>query len=171
MEECIKEKRRAFKAHRKEKSSREARDAYTCANKKAKQSVYLAKRAAETKRFGDLSTNSDSRKNVFKMAKQIKAENSDIIGDPCIINNKGEMAFSDSEKLEAWKEHYETLLNTEFEWDESHLLLDEPIAGPAPQLTKKCVMDALAKMHDGKAAGGSGVVAEMLKCVESKVSI
>ena len=74
------------------------------------------------------------------------------------------MAFSDSEKLEAWKEHYETLLNTEFEWDESHLLLDEPIAGPAPQLTKKCVMDALAKMHDGKAAGGSGVVAEMLKC-------
>ena len=42
--------------------------------------------------------------------------------------------------------------------------MDEPRVGPAPQLTKKCVMEALAKMHDGKAAGGSGVVAEMLKC-------
>ena len=161
VEKTIKEKRRAYKAYKKGECSR---GVYTLANKKAKHAVYLAKRAAETKRFGDLSTNSDSRKNVFKLAKQIKAENSDIIGDPCIINNKGEMAFSDSEKLEAWKEHYETLLNTEFEWDESQLFLDEPISGPAPQLSKKCVMDALAKMHDGKAAGGSGVVAEMLKC-------
>ena len=38
---------------------------------------------------------------VFEMAKQIKAENSNIIGNPCIINNKGEMAFSDSKKLKA----------------------------------------------------------------------
>ena len=85
MEVCIKEKRRAFKAYRKGRCSREV---YTLADKKAKHAVYLAKRAAETKRFGDLSTNSDSRKNVFKMTKQIKAECSDIIGDPCIINNK-----------------------------------------------------------------------------------
>ena len=102
VEETVKVKRRAYKAYKKGKGSR---GAYTLANKKAKHAVYLAKKAAETKRFGDLSTNSDSRKNVFKLAKQIKAENSDIIGDPCIINNKGEMAFSDSEKLEAWKEH------------------------------------------------------------------
>ena len=46
----------------------------------------------------------------------------------------------------------------------SHPLKTKPIAGPAPQLTKKCIMDALAKIHDWKAACFSGVVAEMLKC-------
>ena len=161
VEEAIKEKRKAWKAYRKKKGSREA---YTTANKKAKHAVYLAKRAAETQRFGDLSTDPNSRKNVFKMAKQIKGQNADIIGDPCIRNNKGDMAFSDTEKLEAWKEHYETLLNEEFKWNESQLIWEEPISGPAPQLSKKSIQEALAKMHDGKAAGGSGVVAEMLKC-------
>ena len=73
VEVCIKEKRRAFKSYRKGRCSREV---YTLADKKAKHAVYLAKRAAESKSFGDLSTNSDSRKNVFKMAKQIKAQNS-----------------------------------------------------------------------------------------------
>ena len=95
MEECIKEKRRAFKDHRKGKGSRKA---YTREDKKAKHAVYLARRAAETKCFGDLSTNSNSRNNIIKIAKQIKAENSDISGDPCII--KDEMAFRDSEKLD-----------------------------------------------------------------------
>ena len=41
---------------------------------------------------------------IFKIAKQMKAANQDIIGNPCVKNDKGNLAFSDAEELMAWKE-------------------------------------------------------------------
>ena len=33
---------------------------------------------------------------------------------------------------DAWKAHYERLLNVEFEWDKEHLSVEEPVlAGPS----------------------------------------
>ena len=46
----------------------------------------------------------------------MKEENQDV-GDPCIMNDAGWMAFTDNDKLKAWKEHYQRLLNKEFDWD------------------------------------------------------
>ena len=68
-----------------------------------------------------------------------------------------------TEKLKAWKEHYEKLLNEEFSWDTNLLQMENPKEGPAPWLEKDAIYTALNKMKDGKAAGVSGIVAEMLK--------
>ena len=68
-----------------------------------------------------------------------------------------------TQKLKAWKEHYEKLLNEEFPWDSNLLQMENPKEGPAPWLEKDAIYTALNKMKDGKAAGVSGIVAEMLK--------
>ena len=77
---------------------------------------------------------------IFKIAKQMKAANQDIIGNPCVKNDKGNLAFSDLEKLMAWKEHYMRLLNEEFEWDESLLVWSDPVEGTsvAPPHPRAC---------------------------------
>ena len=51
--------------------------------------MYEAKRAAETLEFGGLSNSKDCRENAFKLAKQMMAENQDVVGDPCIMNDAG----------------------------------------------------------------------------------
>ena len=48
-------------------------------------------------------------------------------------------------------------------WDNNLLQMENPTEGPAPWLEKDAIYTALNKMKDGKAAGVSGIVAEMLK--------
>ena len=67
-----------------------------------------------------------------------------------------------TQKLTAWKEHYEKLLNEEFQWDSNLLQMENPKEGPAPWLEKEAIYTALNKMKDGKAADVSGIVAESL---------
>ena len=86
-----------------------------------------------------------------------------MIGDTCVKNDKGCLVFTDTEKLKAWKEHYEKLLNKEFPWDSNLLQMENPKEGPAPWLEKAAIYTALNKMKDGKAAVVSGIVAKMLK--------
>ena len=54
-------------------------------------------------------------------------------------------------------------MNKEFPWEEEHLVYSEPCQGPHPRIDREWVKEAIHKMKDGKAAGTSGVVAEMLK--------
>ena len=56
----------------------------------------------------------------------------------------------------------EHLLNEEFPWNPAHLNTD-PVEGPPIQISIEMVTSAIAKMKVGKAAGPSGIVAEMLK--------
>ena len=65
-------------------------------------------------------------------------------------------------KKVAWKQHYERLLNEEFSWDPEDLTAD-PVVGPSIHIDVEMVVKAIAKMKTGKAAGPSGIVAEMLK--------
>ena len=129
----------------------------------SQKAVYIAKEGAEAEEFADLSTDKDSRNNAFKVANQIRAESKDVIGDPCIKNDQGQKVFSEKDKLEAWKEHYERLLNEEFPWDPNHLIMGKPVQGPAPWIAIDQVTAGLAKMKDGKAAGCSGITTEMMK--------
>ena len=97
------------------------------------------------------------------LLKQIKTQNKDITGDPCIKNDQGSLVFNDAEKLKAWKEHYQRLLNEDFSWDSNNLDVGVPKEGPAPWINKEVVRVALQKLKDGKAACASGILAEMLK--------
>ena len=51
------------------------------------------KKTAEEERFSNIINRDDSRKEVFKIAKQMKAEDCDVIGDKCVKNERGELAL------------------------------------------------------------------------------
>ena len=89
--------------------------------------------------------------------------NQDIVGEKCIRNDKGDLAFSDDDKMKAWAEHYSRLLNVEFDWPSDLLPAVAPLVCPPPRVTTEMILDALGKMKQGKAAGPSGITAEMLK--------
>ena len=166
VKEAVKKKRERFKRHialAKAGQTREAEDAkaaYNEAKRLAKRVVWQAKSVAEREIFSNIAPNDTG---IFKLAKQMDKTNQDVVGEKCVRNDAGELSLSDEEKMKAWVEHYARLLNVEFEW-ESHLLPEvAPVEGPPPPLTKDLIRKALRKMKCGKAAGTSGIIAEMLK--------
>ena len=40
---------------------------------------------------------------IFKIAKKLKSENSDVVGDKCVRDNSGLISYTDKAKLAAWK--------------------------------------------------------------------
>merc|ERR1711942_151675 len=100
---------------------------------------------------------------IFRLCKQLDHENQDVVGEKCVRNDAGELSLSDEEKMKAWVEHYARLLNVELEWPSDSLPEVAPVAGPPPGVSKELVRKALSRMKSGKAAGHSGVLAEMLK--------
>ena len=83
----------------------------------------------------------------------------------------GVMSTTDDAKQMAWREHYERLLNVEFDWDADHLS-DEPLleGPPIPFSLDHMVKNAIAKMSSGKATGPSGIVAEMTTAAGDKAT-
>ena len=60
----------------------------------------------------------------------MRKENKDIVVEKCIQDDSG-----DDEKIKAWKQHYERLLNVEFPWSEDDLSVADPVLGPPPLVT------------------------------------
>ncbi len=85
---------------------------YNKAKKIARQAVFTAQDDAEKEKFLRAAENKDG---IFKLAKKLKAGNADIVGDKCVRNDAGRISYTDDAKLAAWKEHYEQLLNVEFQ--------------------------------------------------------
>ena len=75
-----------------------------------------------------------------------------------VKNNAGEMSMSDDSKQKAWLEHYQRLLNAEFDWDPNHLSDESPVEGPPIPVTIDMVKKAISQMKAGKAPGPSGIV-------------
>ena len=89
--------------------------------------------------------------------------NQDIVGEKCVRNDAGELALSEDNKMKAWVEYYFKLLNVDFDWPRESLPYVAPTLGPCPPVTTEMIQNALGKMKSGKAAGPSGITAEMLK--------
>ena len=100
---------------------------------------------------------------IFRLANQMRKENVDVVGDKPVKNDTEEMSMSEEAKQNAWAEHYERLLNVEFDWDPDHLSNEPPLEGPPIPITIDIVKKAISKMKSGKAAGPSGIVVEMIK--------
>ena len=60
------------------------------------------------------------------LANQMRKENVDVVGDKPMKNDAMEMSMSEEAKQNAWAEHYERLLNLQFDWDPDHLS-NEPL--------------------------------------------
>ena len=155
---AVKEKRKLWKLWKKG----ESKEPYLVAKRKAKLEVFTAKKNASEARFLNLN-DKDKLNNVFKLARKLKSENQDIVGSKCVRDKQGNIAYDEVTKLQTWKQHYEELLNTEFAWNESNLSEVEPNSGPAIEITVEMVTCAIKQLKTGKAAGPSGIVAEMLK--------
>ena len=158
VDSAIKKKRRLWKAWKKGGSIEE----YLDAKRKAKSAVFRAKKEASDQKFSNLDDN-DKLSYVFKTARKMKGENQDIVGDKCVKDDDGNIAYDDDSKLKAWRQHYQRLLNVEFDWNEEDLSPVSPVEGPPPIITESMVVSAIKRMKPGKAAGPSGIVAEMVK--------
>ena len=154
----IKDKRRLWKLWKQGGSKEE----YQAAKKIAKREVYNAKKLAQETRFSDINSDKDCNK-IFKMAKKMKVENGDVIGNKCVKDYDSNIVFGDKEKLCVWKAHYENLLNVEFDWDKNNLSTELPIEGPPIKLEKDMIAEAILKLKEGKACGPSGIGIEMIK--------
>ena len=87
------------------------------------------------------------------------------MGGKPVKNDAGQLSLDEEAKKEAWREHYERLLNVEFPWNPEDLSEESPVEGPSEPITLEMITKAISKMASGKAAGPSGIVAEMLKPV------
>ena len=72
---------------------------------------------------------------VYRLANQFRRENTDVVGDKPVKNDAGEMSMSEDSKQKAWLEHYQRLLNIEFDWDPDHLSYQPPVEGPSIPIT------------------------------------
>ena len=75
------------------------------------QSIYWQKKALNDK-FSDKDDVA-----LFHIAKQIRKQNQDIIGEKCVKDDDNKLAFSDTTRKNAWKQHYQRLrLNLQKVW-------------------------------------------------------
>ena len=116
----MKEKRRLWKIWKNGGSTED----YVLAKKVAKGRVFATKKKAEKEKMKNIETDTHI---IYRIAKQTKHENKDIVVDKCIWDNNGVLAFNEEDKKKAWKQHYERLLNFEFPWRKEDLSTDDPV--------------------------------------------
>ena len=136
-------------------------EAYRKAKKEAKKAVALAK-CEDARRFAEMIEKENKWQNVFRAAKQLTRQNKDVTESSCNKDGNGRIVTDGPSIMRAWKEYFDKLLNEEFAWDKNSLPTADAICGPSECITPEEVKAAMKKMKSGKAAGLSGVVAEML---------
>ena len=155
--EIITAKRQAFKAWKTGKGTGASYHAAKCI---ARRVVYHARLKADKEGYKNIDPKSSE---LYRLANQFRKENADIVGDKPVKNDTGEMSVSTDSKQKAWLEHYQRLLNAEFNWDPNHLSNDLPVEGPPIPITIDMVKKAISQMKAGKAPGPSGIVVEMIR--------
>ena len=80
--------------------------------------LILARQEANKKVYENIDPKSSE---VYRLANQLRRENAVFVGDKPVKNDAGEMSMSDDSKQKAWLEHYQRLLNVEFDGDPDHL--------------------------------------------------
>ncbi|MES9950785.1 MAG: endonuclease/exonuclease/phosphatase family protein, partial [Candidatus Thiodiazotropha sp.] len=158
VEKAVREKRKCFKAWK----AGGSRAAYRTAKRASNLAVHHARSEAEKVALQKIDPRSAD---IYRLAKQMRRDNQDVTGEKPVKNDAGQMSLDEEAKKEAWREHYERLLNVEFPWNPDDLSEEMPVEGPSEPITTEMVTKAISKMGSGKAAGPSGIVAEMLKPV------
>ena len=155
MQQVLSHKRKCFKVRK----AGGDRDTYQAAKRASNLAVHIAKSDAEKIAFKQINPKSVE---IYRLAKQMRRENQDVIGDKPVRNNNGQMSLD----VDSKKKHGESiicLLNVEFSWNSGGLPEIYPVEGPSEPITTAMVRKAINKMSLGKAASFSGIVAEMFK--------
>ena len=109
MERAIDAKRKPFKAW---KAGKGTRASYDAAKRNARHAVHHACQEADKKVYKNIDPKSSD---VYRLANQFKRENIDAVGYKPVKNDAAEMSISEDSKQKAWLEHYQRLLNIEFD--------------------------------------------------------
>ena len=163
---AVKAKRAHFKTHRSLRrkgntpQARAALTAYQDAKRSARHEIWVAKSSAGEEMFRNVDPKGST---VYRIARQMADRNQDVVGEQCVRNDAGEPSLTEEAKMKAWVEHYSRLMNIEFDWPRDKLPNADPVVGDPPTVTTEMIRAALSKMKCGKAAGPSGITAEMLK--------
>ena len=158
VEEAVREKQRCFKLWK----AGGSRAAYNTAKCTSNRAVHQARSEAEKVALQKIDPRSGD---VYRLAKQMRRDNQDVMGEKPVKNDACQFSLDEEAKKESWREHYERLLNVEFPWNPEDLSEESPVEGPSEPITLEMITKAISKMASGKAAGPSGIVAEMLKPV------
>ena len=157
MGEVITAKRQAFKAW---KTGKGTRASYCAAKRIARRAVHHACQEADREVYKNIDPKSSE---LYRLANQFRKENASVVGDKPVTNDVGEMSVSDDSKQKVWLEHYQRLLNAEFDWDPNHLSDEFPVEGPPIPITIDMVKKAISQMKAGKVPGPSGIEVEMIR--------
>ena len=156
----VEEKRKAFKVWRKS-GRQEDREGYQYARRVAGH-VIAAAQAQRRKQFAEDLVTAEGKGKLFRSVKQMVKRNADVVGGNCVRNKEGKIVTEEEQVKIVWKDHFEKLLNEEFEWNHDELEHVDVVSGPCEQISVTEVRRALQSMKVGKAAGPSGVTVEML---------
>ena len=143
---------------------------YQEAKRVAKREVFKAQEV-ERKKFGEQLDRKDGKGTVFRVAKQIVKKNQDVVGGGCVKDTEGKIVFEEEKLMEVWRAHYDKLSNEEFPWNRDTLTEVNAVSGPSEKISFEEVKAAVKKMRSNKAAGPSGVVADMLKAAGDAGSV
>ena len=144
MEEAVREKRRCFKLWK----AGGSRAAYNTAKRTSNRAVHQARSEAEKVALQKIDPRSGD---VYRLAKQMRRDNQDVMGEKPVKNDAGQLSLDEEAKKEAWREHYERLLNVEFPWNPGDLSEESPVEGPSEPITLEMITKAISKMASGKA--------------------
>jgi hypothetical protein len=158
--QAVEEKKKRFQKWRND-GSMQSKLAYQQANKMAKKAVAKAMALSQQKCYAYINKTGNTRP-IYKLARQIKWDTTEI-GKPKIIkNNAGEIVAEEGAVREAWRQYFRDALNQK---NDSNRELEkaEPVLGPERQIDTGEVRQALKAMKKGKSGGESEVVTELLK--------
>ena len=159
MEKVVAKRKVCHKAWRKSNSTE---DKHTL--NVAKKEVYRAVMTAQESRLqeftADLQSES-SRKNCFRISRQMAREGRDVISMSSMKNDAGNVVSDADGMKNIWRKNMEKLLNVENDWDGK---VDCPeVIGPHCLISEEEVEAAIKGLKIEKAAGPTGVVSEMMK--------
>src|SRR3989442_13089096 len=122
----------------------------------------------ERQRYCDMVEEEDGKGTVFRIAKQMVELNKDISVSGCVKGVDGRTVVEEEGIMQRWKEYYDQLLNEEFDWNKDSIggigeMNKVEASVDEREISVSEVSSAISKAKSGKAAGPSGVAADMLK--------
>ena len=128
--------------------------------------VYKAESTAERKRVGKVMRRDGQKGDVFTITERMVKAYLDIIIMQCMRDDDGVLVVSDEDKKILWTSYHEKLLKTECAWDRKSLSQGHTISNLPCLTDKDMVKELISKMKNGKTAGQSSIVLEMVKAAE-----
>ena len=158
VQQAIKDKKVAYKKWQKSKEEGDKQE-YQEKKRQAKREVDKAKREVAESWSRDRKI-SEQKKEMFKIAKQMKKEGRDVAGAKFVKDEEGDIKVNETEVQERWRGYFRNLLN-----EENPYRIEEArkVEGPVERIEEEEVVSAMKEMKRGRAPGPSGVTSDLLK--------